>query len=92
MPLRLSGVEGSHPGGLIWPWEQVVTESASQMRPCVQSFPRNIWACGSLYGQRFLLEDVEVLMFIFYKVFLASLSVNPGTGVAKIRLSEHLAK
>ena len=86
MPLRLSGVEGSHLGGLICPWQQVGTESASQMRPCVQSFPRNIWACCSLYGQRFLLEDVEVLMFIFYKVFLASLKVNQGTGMAKIRL------
>lgn len=62
------------------------------MRPGVQSFPRNIWACCSLYSQRFLMEDVEVLMFIFCKVFLASLSVNQGTGVAKKRLSELLAK
>lgn len=34
-------------------------------------------ACLSLHGQRFLLDDVEALMFIFHKVFPASLSVKP---------------
>ena len=38
------------------------------------------------------MEDVEGLMVIFGKVFLAFLSVNQGTGVAKVRLSEPLAK
>lgn len=34
-------------------------------------------ACLSLQGQRFLLDDVEALLFTFRKVFLASLSMKP---------------
>lgn len=54
---------------------QRVTESVSRM--WCSDFPGSRRACLSLRSQRFLLEDVEVLLCTFRKVFLASLSMKP---------------
>lgn len=60
-----------------------MTGSASHVRLCAQFFLGTYGHVVACMVRGFLLEDVEVLMFIFYKVFLASLSMNQGTGVAQ---------